>query len=52
MAKEPDSDTTPADAPPTESQRNPWPPLPEPFDVPHRTMSGGTFGGLDVIRTE
>jgi hypothetical protein len=31
---------------------NLWPPLPEPSNVRHVTMSGGLFGGLDVIRAE
>ncbi|HEY5044674.1 MAG TPA: hypothetical protein VII53_02335 [Solirubrobacteraceae bacterium] len=45
-------DQTPADTPPAKPAGNPWPPLPEPFDVEHVTMSGGIFGGLDVIRGE
>jgi len=52
MPKEPDNDTTPADAAPAESERTPWPPLPEPFDVRHITITGGTLGGLDVMRSE
>ncbi len=52
MPKEPDNDTTAADAAPAEPQGTPWPPLPEPFDVPHVTMSGGLFGGFDVMRNE
>jgi hypothetical protein len=51
MANEQNNDTTMADAQPVE-RGHPWPPLPEPFDVEHVTMSGGLFGGLDVIRTE
>ncbi len=46
------NDTTAENAQPVDQQRVPWPPLPEPFDVPHVTMSGGLFGGLDVMRTE
>jgi hypothetical protein len=45
-------DTTAADAQRAEPRRNPWPHRPEPFDVEHVTMSGGLFGGLDVIRGE
>ncbi len=52
MPKEPDNDTIAADAQPAEPQRTPWPPLPEPFDVPHVTISGGTFGGFEVMRSE
>ena len=46
------NDAMAAGAQPAPQQRNPWPPLPKPSDVPHVTMSGGLFGGLDVIRTE
>lgn len=47
------SDTIPADAEPAkEMGANPWPRLPPPSDVEHVTMSGGIFGGLDVIRGE
>ncbi len=46
------NDKTVAGAQPEDPQRVPWPPWPEPFDVPHVTMSGGLFGGLDVMRTE
>jgi hypothetical protein len=52
MPKEPDIDTTAADAVPAEPQGTPWPPLPEPFDVEHVTISGGLFGGREVMRTE
>jgi len=52
MPNEPDNDTTSADAQPAAPQRTPWPPLPPPSDVPHITMSGGLFGGFDVIRSE
>jgi hypothetical protein len=52
MPKEPDEDTTPADAQPAEPRRNPWPPLPPPSDVEHVTLSGGLFGGFDVMRNE
>jgi hypothetical protein len=53
MPNDSDDDTTAADAhPPEPPQRNPWPPLPEPFDVEHVTLSGGLFGGFDVMRTE
>lgn len=52
MPKEPDNDTAPAYAAPAEPQRSPWPPLPEPFDVRHITITGGLFGGLEVMRSE
>jgi hypothetical protein len=53
MPKEPDNDTTPADAPPAEPRRNPLPPLPPPSDdVEHVTLSGGLFGGFEVMRSE
>ncbi len=52
MPDEQSNDTTPADAQPAERQRNPWPPLPPPSDVEHVTMSGGLFGGREVIRGE
>jgi hypothetical protein len=51
MPKEPDNDTTPPDAQPAEPRRNPLPPL-TPSGVEHVTLSGGLFGGLDVIRYE
>jgi hypothetical protein len=51
MPKEPDNDTTPADTQPAESRRNPLPPL-TPSGVEHVTLSGGLFGGLDVMRNE
>jgi hypothetical protein len=46
------NETTPANTPIAKPAGDPWPPLPEPFDVRHITMSGGLFGGLDVIRSE
>lgn len=52
MPDEQNNDTPAPDAQPAKQRYNPWPPLPEPFDVEHVTMSGGIFGGLDVIRSE
>jgi hypothetical protein len=53
MSDEQNNEATPADAQPSkELERNPWPRLPPPSDVEHVTMSGGLFGGFDVIRGE
>ncbi len=52
MPHQQNNDATAKDAQPAERRRNPWPPLPPPSDVEHITMSGGIFGGLDVIRGE
>jgi hypothetical protein len=52
MSDEAHSEASATDPPPAGPQGTRWPPLPEPFDVPHMTMSGGLFGGFDVIRSE
>lgn len=52
MPNEPHDDMTTADAQPAKPRHKAWPRLPEPFHVEHVTMSGGIFGGLDVIRGE
>ena len=52
MSNEPHGHMATADAQSAKPQHSPRPRLAEPFDVEHVTMSGGIFGGLDVIRGE